>query len=67
MKLSDLISTFGLWIFPTIGLVGFTLAFLIQAFRVARSSAKEMQTCGELPLDDGTRPLPVPTPEEIAS
>jgi len=53
MGLSELVSHLELWVYPVVGLLGFCLAFLIQAVRVSRTSRAEMDRCGNLPLDDG--------------
>ena len=54
MRLSELVSGFGLWIYPTVGLLGFVGSFVIVTARAFKSKNSEMAACGALPLDDGT-------------
>ncbi len=54
MRLSELVSSLGLSIFPIIGLIAFTVAFLMVLARVARTKKAEVTACAALPLADGT-------------
>jgi len=53
MRLSELISGMGLWVFPVVGLLGFLGAFLIVLIRVGRTSKDTFARQGALPLSDG--------------
>lgn len=58
MRLSELISSMGLWVYPVVGLIGFLLAFLIVLVRVIRTSKDTIARQGALPLNDGeTSPI----------
>lgn len=52
MRLSELVSSLGLWIFPVVGLIGFFSAFVFVALRVARHGRGEMAAFGRLPLEE---------------
>lgn len=54
MRMSELVSSLGLWIYPVIGLVGFLASFAIVLLRVARTGRQEMTANGMIPLEDGT-------------
>ncbi|MEL6330052.1 MAG: hypothetical protein AAFR38_10335 [Planctomycetota bacterium] len=56
MRLSELVSQMGLWIFPVVGLLGFVTAFAIVFVRTMRKSDDEIAAGGMLPLEDGTLP-----------
>jgi len=67
MGLSELVSHLELWIYPVVGLLGFCLAFALQAIRVSRVSRAELEHNGSLPLRDGsldTRPEDTTNPGE---
>lgn len=54
MKLSELMSSLGLWIYPVVGLLGFVTAFTVVLIRVAKTGKAEMASNGEIPFHDGT-------------
>jgi len=54
MRLSELVSNMGLWVFPALGLVMFLTAFAVVCLRVARTPRDETAANGLLPLEDGT-------------
>ncbi|MEN0020675.1 MAG: hypothetical protein AAF747_07325 [Planctomycetota bacterium] len=54
MKLSELMSSFDLAIYPTIGLLGFTFAFVVATTRIMVRSKSEVSHQGSLPLNDGS-------------
>lgn len=67
MRLSELISGMGLWVFPVVGLLGFLSAFLIVLVRVGRTGKDTLARQGALPLSDGETNTPAPStgnPEE---
>jgi hypothetical protein len=53
MRLSELMSSLGLWVYPVVGLLGFFSAFLVVLVRVSRTSRDTLARQGALPLDDG--------------
>lgn len=54
MRMSELVSSMGLTIFPIIGLVGFGAAFVLILLRVAQTRKPEAAANAAIPLDDGT-------------
>ena len=54
MRMSELVSSMGLTLFPIIGLVCFGIAFLFILYRVARTRSAEAIKNASLPLNDGT-------------
>ncbi|MEM7754954.1 MAG: hypothetical protein AAF297_04890 [Planctomycetota bacterium] len=53
MRLSELVSSLDMWIFPTIGLIAFTSVFATVAIRALRKPREEAVYNGNLPLEDG--------------
>ena len=56
MRMSELVSSLGLSIFPIIGLIAFGFAFLFVLVRVARSTRRDMASNAAIPLEDATIP-----------
>jgi hypothetical protein len=54
MRMSELVSSLGLSIYPIIGLIGFGTAFLFIHIRAAYRTRDEMAANAALPLADGT-------------
>lgn len=54
MRLSELISSLELWVYPTVGLVAFVAVFAAIAVRTLRQPKDTAQAHGRLPLEDGT-------------
>ena len=57
MRMSELVSSMGLSIYPIIGLIGFGTAFLFILARALYRTRDEMTANAAIPLEDGT-PLP---------
>jgi hypothetical protein len=53
MRMSELVSSMGLTVFPIIGLIGFGAAFVLILLRVARTRTSEARANAAIPLDDG--------------
>lgn len=53
MRMSELVSSMGLTIFPIIGLIGFGVAFLLVLIRVAQTRRPEAHANASIPLEDG--------------
>lgn len=62
MRMSELVSSMGLSIFPIVGIVAFGLAFLFVILRIARTTRSEIDHNAAIPLEDGTLPVPHPIP-----
>ena len=54
MRLSELVSSLDLWIYPAVGLLLFFLVFAAVTVRVLRTPKAEAAAQGRLPLEDGT-------------
>tara|TARA_Y100001933_G_scaffold130452_1_gene129996 strand:+ start:3470 stop:3709 length:240 start_codon:yes stop_codon:yes gene_type:complete len=57
MRMSELVSSLGLSIYPIIGLIGFGTAFLFILLRAMHRTRDEMAANAAIPLEDGTRPV----------
>ena len=57
MRMSELVSSMGLSIFPIVGIIAFGLAFLFVILRIARTTKGEVTHNASIPLEDGSRPI----------
>ncbi len=60
MRMSELVSSMGLSIFPIIGIIAFGLAFLFVILRVVKTTKPEVEHNASIPLEDGTATTPSP-------
>jgi len=54
MRLSELMSSLELWVYPTVGLLSFVGVFAAVAIKAMRTSPDDAAAQGRLPLEDGT-------------
>jgi hypothetical protein len=55
MRMSELVSSMGLSIFPIVGIIAFGLAFLFVLARVIGATRNEVAHNASIPLEDGSR------------
>ncbi len=58
MRLSDLMGRMDLWVWPAMAMVIFLTVFTLVLVRVFRAGAAELDHNANIPLHDGTEPVP---------
>ena len=58
MRLSELMGRMDLWVWPVMAMVIFLTVFALVLVRVFRAGAAEIDHNANIPLRDGTEPVP---------